>query len=102
MDVEIETVSSTSVIVAWAEPWLEQQNGVIFAYIICVANDSKQLNTTINSTAAYISEVLVSPLNPFSEYNLSVAAVNINGTGPYSLPLPLTTAQAGFVTSKTS
>lgn len=95
MYVDIESISSTSVTVAWGEPQLGEQNGVILAYFIIVTNIYEQLNITTNTTAAYISEILVSPLNPFTGYNLSVAAINVNGTGPHSLPTAFTTAQAG-------
>ena len=96
MDVEIESISSISVTIAWGQPLIGAQNGVILAYIISVANENELLNMTTNITAAYISQIIVSPLKPFSEYNLSVAAVNINGTGPFSPPTTFTTAQAGL------
>jgi hypothetical protein len=94
VNVEIESISSTSVTVSWGEPSLEEQNGVILAYFVSVVKDNEQLNVTTNFTAAYISRILISPLRPFSKHNLSVAAMNINGTGPYSAPIPFTTAQA--------
>ena len=102
MNVEIESISSTSVTVSWGEPSLEEQNGVILAYFVSVVKDNEQLNVTTNFTAAYISHIPISPLKPFSEYNLSVAAVNINGTGPYSQYIPFTTAQAGYLFATTS
>ena len=102
MNVEIESISSTSVTVSWGEPSLEEQNGVILAYFVSVVKDYEQLNVTTNFTAAYISRILISPLRPFSKHNLSVAAMNINGTGPYSAPIPFTTAQAGYLHTTTS
>ena len=81
---------------AWDAPRLDEQNGVITAYHILVINNKDHLKWTVNSTAAYTSQILISPLKPFSGYNLSVGAVNINGTGPYSLPITFTTTQAGL------
>ena len=96
MDVEIESVSSTSVTLTWSEPHFDKQNGHITAYDILLINSKDHLKWTVNSTAVYLSHILISPLKPFSEYNVSVAAVNVNGTGPYSQPTSFTSAQGGL------
>lgn len=54
------------------------------------------MKLTVNSTATYLPSVVLSPLQPFTIYNLAVSAVNMNGSGPYSSPLVFITADAGM------
>ena len=95
LDVEIQSVLSTSVVASWRNPSLDKQNGDIFAYTVLITSEKGNMKWTVNSTATYLSSIVLSPLEPFTVYNLTVSAVNINGSGPYSSPLVFTTAHAG-------
>ena len=98
LDVEVQSVTSTSATVSWREPSPDQQNGAIVAYSLSVDNAKDHLKWTVNSTATYISGAIIAPLEPFTTYSLSVSAVNVNGSGPFSLPIKFTTAHAGIST----
>ena len=99
-NVEIQSISATSVSIAWSTPKFDMQNGDIFAFVIFIVGEKAHHKQTINSTESYISGVTLSSLEPFSQYNLSIAAVNVNGSGPYSSPLPFETAHAGMLSNK--
>ena len=43
------------------------------------------------SVSDYIRQVTISELSPLTEYHISVAAVNSNGTGVYSIDIPVAT-----------
>ena len=97
MDVEIISITSTSVSIAWSSPSPDKQNGAIFAYSVLIAGVKDNLKWIVNSTDPYTSNVILSHLEPFLAYNLSVSAININGSGPYSPPLRFMTAPAGLL-----
>ena len=64
-----------------------QQNGPITAYIVryyttCGADRGTQWNKSVVSTGGVIDS-----LTPNTEYTFQVAAVNVNGTGPFSKPI---------------
>lgn len=97
MDVEILSISSTSITVAWRSPSFDKQNGDIFSYDVFVESSKDHLKFTVNSTVAYTTDMNLSPLKPYLTYNLSVAAVNINGSGPHSVPIRFTTSHSGLL-----
>ena len=64
-----------------------QQNGPITAYIVlyyttCGADRDTQWNKSVVTTGG-----IIDGLTPNTEYTFQVAAVNVNGTGPFSKPI---------------
>ena len=78
--VTASSTDSTSVMITWQPPILEQQNGIITSYhisIIEVETEQEWSFVTDPVNTAYI----VSDLHPFYYYNCSIAAYT-NGFGP--------------------
>ena len=66
-----------------------QQNGPITGYVVryyptCGADRNVQQNKSVVTTGDTIDG-----LTPNTEYAFQVAAVNVNGTGPFSEPITL-------------
>ena len=66
----------------WEEVDCSQLNGRLIGYIVMISNSSITYNLT--STEKY---VIVNDLVFDTVYNISVAAVNSVGTGPFSGPV---------------
>ena len=66
----------------WNEVDCSQRNGLITGYIVMISNSSITYNLT--STERYI---ILTNLVFDTEYNISVAAVNSVGSGPFSDPI---------------
>ena len=81
-DVIIKSNNQTSLSVSWAPPLEVDHNGPITSYVIDYTrngcNDAIIVNVTSGTTYT------ISGLVTFAEYSVGVAAVNINGTGPFS------------------
>ena len=93
------TNSSTSIILYWTPPKTAEQNGEIITYTI-FANSSdrsfvKLLNVTGNTTM-----LVVSGLQPYTDYLFMIQAVTVGGRGPYSHPVTNKTFEAGKVFNK--
>ena len=83
---------ATSVMLTWNELACLQQNGDITGYMIQYVGNSQ---TITNSSSDASTTYTVQGLDPFTEYSFSVAAVNSNGTGPFSeQPLTIRTAES--------
>uniref|UniRef100_A0A8C5HND4 Receptor-type tyrosine-protein phosphatase delta n=1 Tax=Gouania willdenowi TaxID=441366 RepID=A0A8C5HND4_GOUWI len=93
-DITCTSSSSTSVLVSWAPPPLEFQNGVITGYVI-------QYSTTMrNKTSKRIdgippdsSPYLLENLEKWTEYGITVRAQTEAGEGPESLQLLIRTEE---------
>ena len=82
-------IDSTIISISWSPPNLNTTNGVIRHYkvsIVNIATGSEQTLTTADS------HLTISMLTPFTLYSVRVAAFTI-GTGPYSRPINITTAE---------
>lgn len=82
-------IDSTMISISWSPPNLNATNGVIRHYkvsIIDIATGSGQTLTTADS------HLTIPMLIPFTAYSVRVAAFTI-GTGPYSRPINITTAE---------
>ena len=78
------SLSSTSLLLTWDGPLLEQQNGPIVGYSVRVVrvDDSSMTDIHTNDTM-----LRVDSLDPHTLYEWRVAARTITGTGPYSSPV---------------
>ena len=82
-------VQSTEVSLRWRKVPCVQQNGPITDYIVryyatCGADRGVQQNRSVVATCD-----IIDGLTRYTEYSFQVAAVNINGTGPFSEPITL-------------
>ena len=67
--------------ISWQPPPEGDQNGPI---IYVVEYTDIESNTSINDTVRRGTTVIISALNVFSDYSVRVAAMTVNGTGPFS------------------
>ena len=76
---------------SWQPPLLIDHNGVITGYMVEYTNVR-----TSESESEIASETMlpISGLVPFVEYSVTVAAINVNGTGDRSDPEVQTSGQA--------
>ncbi|CAM9781164.1 unnamed protein product [Lampetra fluviatilis] len=94
----LEVVNSQSVLVRWKPPSLETHNGDITGYKIHYRKAGRRAEAEIEETA-HLSYLAVG-LDQGSEYSFRVAAVNSNGTGPFSDWLSSETFQADLDESR--
>ena len=80
----ISPVNSTANRIAWNEVDCSQRNGLITGYTVMISNSSITYN--LNSTERYI---ILNDLVFGTVYNISVAAVNSVGRGPFSDPMAI-------------
>ena len=79
--------------VSWQPPIEINHNGVITGYMIKyarVGSDDIMIMNVPNQTTCKISKLF-----PFTEYSVTVAAVNANNTGPFSKPVVGTSGEDG-------
>ena len=80
-NVDVFVINSTALNVQWeAVPCIEQ-NGDITGYTVCVLVSGEMERV---EDAGDVNEVTISDLTPSTTYSIQVAAVNSEGTGPYS------------------
>ena len=82
-------VQLTEVLLKWRELTCIQQNGLITGYIVryyasCGVDRNIQKNKSVVTNAT-----IINGLTPNIDYVFQVAAVNVNGTGPFSEPITL-------------
>ena len=76
------TINSTSIRIQWKDVNCIKRNGEILAYNVAYrAVDYSQPSLSLRASPSVRSLVL-NHLIPRTNYNLLVAAVNVNGTGP--------------------
>ena len=80
-NVMVTSVNPASLMVSWDSPPMIDHNGPI-TYMIQYTRDgtSDMMSVTINSGTTYT----ISGLVAYVDYSVTVAAVNVNGTGPPS------------------
>ena len=88
----IGVVSSTSLLLRWEPPELEDQNGIITGYVINVTG--LETGTTFELTSPGAS-LMVDGLRPFTTYICRIAAETSVGVGPYSTAVTAVTQQDG-------
>ena len=78
----VKSNNQTSLDVSWQPPLKRGRNGPITGYVINYtrvgSNDVMSVNVTTGTTH------VISRLVTFAEYSVGVAAMNVNGTGPFS------------------
>lgn len=95
-DVTCTSPSSTSILVSWAPPAREFQNGVITGYTIQYAStDGIKVSERTERTPPESSSYLLENLHKWTEYGITVRARTEAGEGPESLQLLVRTEEDG-------
>ena len=81
--------TSTEITLQWREVPCIDRNGDIVGYTVCYSISGSN-NTILRSASDKLAVTLVD-LIPFANYSIEVAAVNVNGTGPFSTPVYMRT-----------
>ena len=79
--VEVQSETSTTLVLSWQPPAPENQNGIIIHYIVNITE--METGRLLSFTAVNTTTLSVSTLHPFYTYTCIVAAVTV-GIGPYS------------------
>ena len=84
-EVTVTTVIPASLMVSWLRPTARNRNGPITSYMIHYTRvePSDIMSVNVTSGTTYTISGLVGYVN----YSVTVAAVNVNGTGPFSSPM---------------
>ena len=97
-------VGTTNFDINWSPPPPISQNGVITAYTINITGDpfpfiGSPLSYTTDESYPAITDLVmvINGLEEYNTYTVSIAAVNSEGTGPYSMSDTQETLQAGIV-----
>ena len=88
----INVTSSTSLLLSWEPPELEDQNGVILGYVINVTVVETGMNFELRSSETTLA---VDTLRPFTTYICRIAARTVVGIGPFSIAVTAVTSQDG-------
>ena len=75
----VSHINQTSIRIMWEEVDCVQRNGRIIKYIVIISNDSYTYNLTSTERYITVNDLLLGGI-----YNISVAAVNSIGSGPFS------------------
>ena len=82
-NVTLEASSSTSVIIRWEPPPVEDRNGQITGYKIKYRNKNKK-GLLVETTPANVRHYELENMDRMSAYQMKIAAMTINGTGPFT------------------
>ncbi|XP_058066091.1 neogenin [Anopheles bellator] len=81
-NVTLETTSSTAITIRWEPPPVEERNGQITGYKIKYRKNKKALQ--VETTPANVRYYILKDLEKMSAYQVKIAAMTINGTGPFT------------------
>lgn len=99
-DITCTSPSSTSILVSWAPPPLEFQNGIITGYSIQYSNtEGNKTSKRIDGIPPESSPYLLENLEKWTEYGITVRAQTEAGDGPESLQLLIRTEEDGMFQS---
>lgn len=82
--VQLSPQSANSILVIWTLPPLVERNGPITGYTIRYREANKEAFSGRDRTIGSVLFFQLENLKPYTDYNVQVAAVNVNGTGPFS------------------
>ncbi|KAM8773074.1 protein tyrosine phosphatase receptor type Db isoform 7-T9 [Acanthopagrus schlegelii] len=99
-DITCTSPSSTSILVSWAPPPLEFQNGVITGYSIQYSTtEGNKISKRIDGIPPQSSPYLLENLEKWTEYGITIRAQTEAGDGPESLQLLFRTEEDVFATN---
>ena len=82
-------VQPTEVSLRWREVPCFQQNGPITGYVVRYYTTCGPDRNVHQNRSVVTAGDIIDGLTPNTEYAFQVAAVNVNGTGPFSEPITL-------------
>ena len=83
--------------VTYSSPLLQLHNGNLTGYVIRYTRvDADESEVIMVSGDLATTVVVISGLVPFVNYSVEIAAININGTGPFSVPAIGLSGQDGW------
>lgn len=88
----VDEIYPDSIELSWSPPPPPNHNGEITGYNVTVTATNTGITLTVFSVA---NSTVIGSLTPFTTYIYSVAAVTNAGTGPFSSPNTVTTAETG-------
>ena len=83
LNVTVTSVNPASLIVSWQPPLEINWNGPIYHVIQYTIAGRSDMMMNVNVSSGHTISELVAYVN----YSVTVAAVNVNGTGPFSNPV---------------
>ena len=84
-DVMVESHNPASLMVSWNQPVRRERNGPITGYLINYVRDGSSDMMSINKTIQPNERtIIISELVAYVNYSVAVAAMTVNGTGPFS------------------
>ena len=90
----VTSKTHSSVTLQISQPTLQDRNGLITGYSVHFTQVSSGL--ILSFTASQVGQPFTATtLLPYTTYSYTVAARTVNGTGPASASVTITTAQAG-------
>ena len=90
--------SSTSIQVSWVAPSAADQNGAVTVYTVyyqAVGANIHDGRLKQQAVVAPLNETVLTGLEEYVEYNISVSASTSVGEGPFSASIVVRTAEAG-------
>ena len=89
-----EVLSPTIIFISWSPPVSGGQNGIIVSYHVKLLEVSSGMYYMYHRSSSH-TEILITGLHPYYDYNCSVSAETSAGQGPYSVPLTIRTHEDG-------
>ena len=83
-NVMVTSVNPASLMVSWQPPLSIHHNGMLTGYVINYIRVETSVMMSVNVNSG--TTRTISGLVAYVEYSVIVAAVNVNGTGPFSNP----------------
>ena len=94
MNISVSGITSSSAIVTWSAPPLDQQNGLILGYTV---NLTDVQTREIFQLVSFTTDVTADELSPFTTYSVVIEAFTAVGSGPCSTPYTFTTGEDGMI-----
>ena len=86
-DIQVESHNPVSLNVSWRSPVLGHCNGPITGYMIIYTQDgSSDMMSVSASEISGTTVITISGLVAYVSYSVIMAAMTVNGTGPFSDP----------------
>ena len=87
-DVMVKSQNPASLVVSWRPPGQRDHNGPITGYMINYTQDgsSNMMSMSVTGEISGTTVITISGLVAYVNYSVIVAAMTVNGTGPFSDP----------------
>ena len=87
-DVMVESHNPASLNVSWRPPTVKNRNGPIIGYMINYTRvgSSDMMSMSVTGETSRTTVITISGLVAYFNYSVIVAAMTVNGTGPFSDP----------------